>query len=162
MTLLKPTDVFPRTIVKPAGAGDLVLPDALAGDVGVVLFTRGSWCHHCNAQLRGFQRAHDKLRDAGTRVVSLSVADEATTLGLIATHGLSFPVGHSADAGALSASTGAFVDPRGGFLQATGFIVDHTGNVLLSVYSSGAIGRLTAEDVIGFIAHARAQKESAA
>ena len=162
MTMLKPNDTFPRTIVTPAGAGDLVLPTAFAGDFGVVLFTRGSWCPYCNAQLRGFQRAQHGLRDAGVRVVSLSVDDEASTLELIAKHGLTFPVGHSADAEALSAATGAFVDPRGGFLQATGFIVDPTGTVLLSVYSSGAIGRLVAEDVIGFIAHARAQKESAA
>jgi len=161
MTMLKPHDTFPRTIVTPAGAGDLVLPDAFAGDVGVVLFTRGSWCPYCNAQLQGFQVAQDALREAGVRVVSLSVDDEPTTLGLIAKHGLTFPVGHSADAEALSAATGAFVDPRGGFLQATGFIVEPGGRVLLSVYSSGAIGRLVAEDVVGFVTHVRAQKERA-
>ncbi len=162
MTRLKPQDTFPRMIVTPAGADELVLPDAFAGDFGVVLFTRGSWCPYCNAQLRGFQRAEHAFRDAGVRVASLSVDDEATTLGLIAKHGLTFPVGHSADADALSAATGAFVDPQGGYLQATGFIVEPGGTVLLSVFSSGAIGRLVAEDVLGLVAYVRGQQEGAA
>ncbi len=108
------------------------------------------------------QRAEHAFRDAGVRVASLSVDDEATTLGLIAKHGLTFPVGHSADADALSAATGAFVDPQGGYLQATGFIVEPGGTVLLSVFSSGAIGRLVAEDVLGLVAYVRGQQEGAA
>ena len=46
-------------------------------------------------------------------MVALSVDDEATTAELIAKHGLTFPVGHSADADAIADATGAFVDPDG-------------------------------------------------
>ncbi|MDT4978646.1 MAG: hypothetical protein QOG07_525, partial [Pseudonocardiales bacterium] len=80
-----------------------------------------------------------------------------TTAELIAKHGLTFPVGHSADAGTVSAAAGAFVDPEGGFLQSTGFVLDPSGNVVVSVYSSGAIGRLVPEDVIGLIRYLRDQ-----
>ena len=66
-------------------------------------------------------------------------------------HGLSFPVGHSADAGAIAALTGAFVNPEPAFLQSTGFVLDPSGRVLVSVYSSGAIGRLVPDDVIGLV-----------
>ena len=162
MTLLKPGDLFPTLTVTPAVGDDFVLPDGLAGHYGVVLFNRGSWCPYCNTQLRAFQRAQDSLAQAGARVVSLSVDDEATTLKLIAKHGLTFPVGHSADGAAVSAATGAFVDPQGGFLQATGFILDPDGKVLISVYSSGAIGRLAPDDVAGMITYLRAHAEGAA
>jgi peroxiredoxin len=88
-------------------------------------------------------------------VVALSVDDEPTTTALVAKHGLTFPVGHSADAAAVSAATGAFVDPAGGFLQSTGFVLDPASKVVVSVYSSGAIGRLVPEDVIGLIRYLR-------
>jgi peroxiredoxin len=127
------------------------LPDAFAGDFGVVLFVRGSWCPYCNAQLRAFQRAADSLAETGIKVAALSVDDEPTTAELIAKHGLTFPVGHSADARAISALTGAFVNPDPVYLQSTGFVLDPVGNVVVSVYSSGAIGRLVPEDVIGLV-----------
>jgi peroxiredoxin len=155
MTLLHPGDKFPALNVALPGDGRLELPDALAGHYGVVLFYRGSWCPYCNAQLRAFQRAADGLAGADARVVALSVDDEATTAALVARHGLEFPVGHGADARAVAEATGAFVDPGRGFLQSTGFVLDPAGQVVVSVYSSGAIGRLVPEDVVGLITYLR-------
>ena len=86
-----------------SAATHLALPDALAGDFGIVLFYRGSWCPYCNAQLRAFQRASESMAEVGAKVVARSVDDEATTAELVAKHGLTFPVGHSADAKAISA-----------------------------------------------------------
>jgi peroxiredoxin len=106
MTLLNPGDRFPALPLTPPGGATITLPDALAGEFGVVLFYRGSWCPYCNAQLRAFQRATGKLAEAGAKVVALSVDDEATTRELIAKHGLTFPVGHSADARAVAGATG--------------------------------------------------------
>ena len=57
-----------------------------AGDFGVVLFFRGSWCPYCNAQLRAFERASRALAEVGIRVVALSVDDAATTAALVAEH----------------------------------------------------------------------------
>lgn len=87
--------------------------------------------------------------------MALSVDDEAATRDLIARHGLRFPVGHSADAVAVADATGAFVNPGPPFLQSTGFVLDPDGRVILSVYSSGAIGRLVPQDVIGLIGYLR-------
>ena len=108
-------------------------------------------CPYCNAQLRAFQRASQALAEVGAKVVALSVDDEATTAELIAKHRLTFPVGHSADAAAIADATGAFVDPDGEFLQSSGFVLDPAGRVVVSVYSSGAIGRLVPEDVVGLV-----------
>ena len=155
MALLSPGDQFPALTVTLAGGGTLQLPDALAGHFGVILLYRGSWCPYCNAQLRVFQRAHDALAAVDARVVALSVDDEATTQALIAKHGLQFPVGHSADARAVAAATGAFVNDDPLYLQSTGFVLDLTGRVIVSVYSSGAIGRLVPDDVTGLVRYIR-------
>ena len=155
MPLLGPGATFPALSVTPPGGPSLTVPDALVGDFGVVLFFRGSWCPYCNAQLRAFQRAAGSLAETGIKVVALSVDDEATTAELIARHGLTFPVGHSADAAAVAGLTGAFVNPDPVFLQSTGFVLDPSGQVVVSVYSSGAIGRLVPEDVLGLVRYLR-------
>jgi peroxiredoxin len=160
-TLLNPGDQFPPVTVMLTGGNSLTLPEALAGGFGVVLFYRGSWCPYCNAQLRAFQRAADALAEVGGRVVALSVDDEPTTRELIAKHGLTFPVGHSADPRALAAGTGAFLNDEPPYLQSTGFVLNPEGRVVVSVYSSGAIGRLVPDDVAGLIRYLREHAASA-
>lgn len=98
MSLLHPGDTFPELMLTVPGGTTVTVPEAFAGQFGVVLFYRGAWCPYCNAQLRAFQRASATLADAGVQVVALSVDDEAATAGLIAEHGLTFPVGFGADA----------------------------------------------------------------
>jgi peroxiredoxin len=147
--LLHPGDRFPALTLALTGGGTLRLPDDLAGHFSVILCYRGSWCPYCNAQLRAFQRSLDHLTSLGVLVAALSVDDEATTKNLIAKHGLQFPIGHSADARHVAAVTGAFVNPDPAYLQSTGFILDPASRVVVSVYSSGAIGRLVPDDVIG-------------
>ena len=159
-TLLHPGGQFPALTVALPGGGTLRLPDDLAGHFGVILFYRGSWCPYCNAQLSAFQHSLDRLADISAQVAALSVDDEATTQDLIARHGLRFPVGHSADARAIAAATGAFVNDGPVYLQSTGFVLDPGGRVAVSVYSSGAIGRLVPEDVIGLIRYLREHTEA--
>ena len=151
MSALQPGDRFPTLTVQPVGGAAFDLPDALAGAYGVVLFYRGSWCPYCNAQLRAFQRMKGSLTELGIKVVALSVDDEDTTADLVAKHHLDFPVGYGADARKVAEVTGAFVNDDPLFLQSTGFVLDPEGRVLVSVYSSGAIGRLVPDDVTGFV-----------
>jgi peroxiredoxin len=151
MPLLEPGDHFPPITTTPVDGEAIDLPDALAGHFAVILFNRGAWCPFCNAQLRAFQRHSEKLDGLDVKVVSLSVDDEATARELIARHRLTFPVGHSADAAAIHEATGAFLNANPVFLQSTGFVLDPGGDVVVSVYSSGAIGRLVPEDVAGLV-----------
>jgi peroxiredoxin len=155
MPLLHPGDAFPALSLALPGGQALTVPEAFGGGFGVMLFYRGSWCPYCNAQLRAFQRASDTLAEIGARVAALSVDDEATTAALIAKHDLTFPVGFGADAFAVAGLTGAFVNPDPAYLQSTGFVLDPAGKVVVSVYSSGAIGRLVPEDVMGLIRYLR-------
>jgi peroxiredoxin len=155
MSRLDAGDPFPSITVTPVDGEPLQLPDAVAGKFAVILFYRGSWCPYCNAQLRAFQRAKEKLDGLDVAVIALSVDDEETTRQLVAKHGLEFPVGYDADADALAEATGAFVNPDPVYVQSTGFVLGPDGNVIVSVYSSGAIGRLVPEDVAGLIAYVR-------
>ncbi len=157
MTLLHPGDTFPDLDVSVVGGDSLSIPAAMAGGFGVVLFNRGAWCPFCTAQLRGFQRVKSDLDDLGATVVSLSVDDEPTAAEMVDKHKLTFLVGHSADAHKLSELTGAFINPDPLFVQATGFLLDPEGKVLLSAYSSGAIGRIVGEDALGMIRHVQGQ-----
>jgi peroxiredoxin len=155
LPVLNPGDPFPRMTINVPGGETLTVPDAFAGDFAALLFYRGAWCPYCNAQLRAFQRSGPALADAGIRVAALSVDDETATAELTAKHGLTFPVGYGADAPAVAALTGAFVNRDPVFLQSAGFLLDPAGNVVVSVYSSGAIGRLVPEDVIGLVRYLR-------
>ncbi|HTU76039.1 MAG TPA: redoxin domain-containing protein [Trebonia sp.] len=155
MPLLQPGDTFPELPLALPGGQVATVPEVFGDDFGVLLIYRGSWCPYCNAQLRAFQRATGTLAEVGVRVAALSVDDEATTAALIAKHGLTFPVGFGADAPAVAELTGAFVNPDPVYLQSTGFVLSPAGKVIVSVYSSGAIGRLVPEDVAGLIRYVR-------
>ena len=149
-------DEFPLlTITTPSGE-TLTLPEEFAGSFGVVLLYRGAFCPYCNAQLSGFARAASTLAELGVKVAALSVDDRATTAALIEKLRLPFAVGYGADADAIAEVTGAYVNDTPHHLQTTGFILEPKGRVITAVYSSGAIGRLVADDVVGFIRYLKA------
>ena len=161
MPLLNPGDPFPRLTISTTDGQELTIPGAFAGDFGVVLFYRGAWCPYCNAQLRAFERAGEALAAAGVKVAALSVDDKEATAALVGKHKLTFPVGYGAVAPAIASLTGAFVNPDPVYLQSTGFVLDPAGNVIVSVYSSGAIGRLVPDDVVGLVRYLREHAPSA-
>jgi hypothetical protein len=55
-------------------------------------------------------------------------------------------------------ATGAFVNADPVHLQSTGFVLDPGGNVVISVYSSGPIGRLVPEDVAGLVNYVKSKQ----
>jgi hypothetical protein len=44
------------------------------------------------------------------------------------------------------------------YLQSTAFVLDPDGNVVISVYSSGAIGRLVPEDIAGLVSYVKSKQ----
>ncbi len=144
---------FPSLQVQQVGGGTVSLPEGLAGSFGVVLIYRGAWCPYCNAQLSAFRRASDSLAEAGMKVVALSVDDEQTSAALVDKLRLGFPVGHSADADQVADQLGCYVNDEPHYLQSTGFVLAPDGTVVTAVYSSGAVGRLTPEDVVGLVTY---------
>lgn len=61
---------------------------------------------------------------------------------------LSYPVGFGLDPEAFASRFGAYYSDDSTYLHATGFLLDPKGLVDISVYSCGAIGRLTADDAL--------------
>ena len=157
MNRLQNGQFFPSLDIPAVAGGSIKIPQSLRGSYGVVLIYRGAWCPYCQAQLGGFQRASEKLADAGIKVVALSVDDEATTAGTIEKYRLRFPVGHSADADQVANLIGAYTNEAPRYLQSTGFLLDPDGRVLNAVYSSGPIGRLVPEDVIGVVTYLKSK-----
>jgi peroxiredoxin len=157
MLRLENGELFPSLEIPAVGGGTIAIPQSLRGSYGVVLIYRGAWCPYCQAQLAGFQRAGERLAEARIKVVALSVDDEATTQRTIEKYKLRFPVGHSANADRVAALTGAYTNEAPHYLQSTGFLLDPDGRVLNAVYSSGAIGRLVAEDVIGMVTYLKSK-----
>jgi peroxiredoxin len=151
---------FPELDVPAVGGGTISLPGDLAGSYGVILIYRGSWCPYCNAQLGAFSRALDTLSEVNAKVVALSVDDEDTSSELVAKRKLRFPVGHSADADEVATAMGAYVNDDPHYLQSTGVILTPDGTVSLAVYSSGAIGRLVPDDVVGYIKYVTEHPEA--
>jgi peroxiredoxin len=148
-------DLFPELAINAVGGGRISLPGDLAGSYGVVLVYRGSWCPYCNAQLAGFARAHAKLAELDIKVVALSVDDEPTSSALIDKLHLEFPVGYGANADCIAQALGAYTNHDPKYLQGTGFVLDPDSRVLIALYSSGAIGRLVADDVAGFVRYVK-------
>jgi peroxiredoxin len=126
----------------------------------VILFHRGSWCPYCNAQLAAFARAADKFAGEGIKVVSVSVDDREKSETLVERHKLGFPVAYGANARAVSAATGAFVNDDPVYLQATGFVLNPEGRIVTAVYSTGAIGRLLPDDVLGLVRYLKSSAKS--
>jgi peroxiredoxin len=153
-------DLLPNLDIDVVGGRALVIPRDLNGSYAVVLFYRGSWCPYCRAQLAAFSRASERLATAGITIVALSVDDEATSKALVDTLRLSFPVGFGADATHIAAVTGAYVAEGSAYLQSTGFVLDPRGRILTAVYSSGAIGRLVPDDVVGFVKYVDAHRDA--
>ena len=153
-------DAFPSLTFIRAGGGEIHLPGDLAGGFGVILFHRGSWCPYCNAQLAAFARAADKFGGEGIKVVSVSVDDREKSEALVEKHKLGFPVAYGADARAVSAATGAFVNDDPVCLQATGFVLNPEGRIVTAVYSTRAIGRLLPDDVLGFVRYLKSSAKN--
>ena len=153
MMRLQNGQTFPAFDVPTVGGGTISIPRSLQGSYGVVLIYRGAWCPYCQAQLAGFQGASEKLAQAGIKVVALSVDNEATTVGTVEKFKLSFPVGHSANAERVASVTGAYTNDSPRYLQTTDFLLAPDGKILNAVYSSGPLGRLVAEDVIGMVTY---------
>lgn len=151
MPRLKNGDPLPAVEFKTAGGNQFRLPEDLAGSFGVVLIYRGAWCPVCKSQLSGYVEAKSTLEELGIKVVALSVDDEATSAQFAKQIGAAFPIGYGADPDTIAAVTGAFTNPDPHYLQPTSFIVAPNGTVLSILYSSSAVGRLSAAEAIRFI-----------
>lgn len=160
MSFLRNGDPFPHLEMPAVAGGMLSLPRFAAGAFGVIIAYRGAWCPFCGTQLAGYASEKAALDELDVRVAAFSVDDEATTKEFAAKLNLSFPLGHSASADQVRDTLGAFINDSLRHLQPTAFILTPKSEVLASVYSSHAVGRLLASDVVKLVGFVRSRMGS--
>ncbi len=101
--------------------------------------------------MAAFEKAQERLRQEGITVVAASTDPLEKARETVAEHSLSYPVGYGLPLRETAATLGAFFDEKRGFLQATGFVVKPDGTIAVAQYSSGPIGRLVWQDVVGLV-----------
>lgn len=160
--LLDAGDLFPVLELTLTDGRRISLPTDLSAPYNVVLVNRGAWCPFCVAQLRTFQSGLARLAEEGIGVVSLSSDSRDEASALVAEHRLAFPVAYGASVDVVARALGVYYDPQPAHarphLQSAGFVLGPGGTVLLAVYSSGAIGRLVWQDVLGFVRYVKSHR----
>ena len=69
----------------------------------------------------------------------------------VADQGLPFPVGYGLPLEETARTLGAFYDAHRSVLHAAGFVVRPDRRIAVAQYSSGPIGRLVWQDVVGLV-----------
>lgn len=153
-------DDFPNIQLSLVDGRRLSVPGDLKQPFNVVLVNRGAWCPYCTAQLKAFQAGLTKLSAEGIGVVSFSVDPLETSRKLVRDNGLEFPIGYGASIDAIAEQLGVYYEPASeqmpSYFHSAGFVLGASGKVLTAVYSSGAIGRLVWQDVLGFLQYLKA------
>jgi len=75
----------------------------------------------------------------------------------VAELGLGMPIGYGLPLKDTAAVFGAFYEEKRGVLHATGFVVRPDRTIAVAQYSSGPIGRLVWQDVLGLVQHYKKQ-----
>ena len=101
--------------------------------------------------MAAFERAQDKLREEGISIVAASTDPADKAKETVSEHSLTVPVGYGLPLPQTAATFGAFYEERRGFLQATGFVVKPDKTLAVAQYSSGPIGRLVWQDILGLV-----------
>lgn len=161
--LLDTGDKFPDLQIKLTSGETTKATDAGKLNWKVILFYRGNWCPFCIAQLKSFQIGLDKLAAEDIGVVAISVDSLEQALETKEQTGAAFPIAYGIDFKEVAEKTGAFYDLNrptvAPYVHSTGFVIDPQDNVVISVYSSGAIGRLAWQDVLGLVKYLKSKSQ---
>jgi peroxiredoxin len=93
----------------------------------------------------------ETFESEGIRVMAASVDPLEKAKETAEKNSMTFPLGYGLDAAAVSRLTGAFYDRKKHYIHATGFILRPNNTVEVACYSTGTVGRLTAQDTLGLI-----------
>lgn len=99
----------------------------------------------------------ERFKGIGVGVVALSVDSDGDAQKMVDRHALTYPVLYGLDARKIVATIGGYLNEEPLYLHPSGFILRPNGTIVLLVQSSGAIGRLVAEDTVGLIGHYQQQ-----
>jgi peroxiredoxin len=101
--------------------------------------------------LAAFAKAQPRLQEEGIAVVAASTDPLEKARETVAEHSLPFPVGYGLPLKETAATLGAFYEEKRAILHSTGFLVKPDRTIAVAQYSSGPIGRLVWQDVVGLV-----------
>ena len=161
--ILDTGDIFPDLRLRTLDGSEIQIKTGLKNPWNVLLFYRGSWCPFCKAQLKSFQNGLERITAEGIGVLAISVDPLEKARETQKETGATFPIAYGVSVKETAEAVGAFYDAApthtAPYLQSTGFILGPDGKVAISVYSSGAIGRLTWQDVLAIVQHKKAARK---
>ncbi len=88
--------------------------------------------------------------------MALSVDSEEDAKKMVGRHKLTYPVIHGLDARETMATIGGYINEEPPYLHPSGLVLRPDRTIVMLVQSSGAIGRLVADDTIRLIQHYQA------
>lgn len=100
------------------------------------------------------------LKALNLAVMAASVDDEATARKTADALKLSYALAWGLDYKAVSRATGAYIEHERKILHATGFVLKPDLTIQVAAYSTGPIGRLTANDVSSVVRNARNREQT--
>ena len=101
--------------------------------------------------MAAFDRAQDKLSAEGISVLAASTDPLEKAKETASELSLTLPVGYGLPVKETAAALGAFYEERRGVLHATGFVIKPDRTIAVAQYSSGPIGRLVWQDILGLV-----------
>ena len=90
-------------------------------------------------------------------MVALSTDDDAHAALTVEQHHLTFPVGYGADGEKTAEVLKGYLNRQRGALESTNFLLRSDGTIEIAVYSSKVLGRLVADDVVGYVRHLKSR-----
>ena len=109
--------------------------------------------------MAAFARAQDTLRAEGITTFAASTDPLEKAQETVTEQGLPFPVGYGLPLQETARALGAFYDAQRSVLHATGFVVRPDRRITVAQYSSGPIGRLVWQDVVGLVGFYKKQAQ---
>ncbi len=97
--------------------------------------------------MAAYEEAKPELDELGVTVIAAS-ADSLDNAKEVAGDGLSFPMAYGVTRDQAEKFGAWWSDDRGGYIQPAEFLVGRGGVVLGSMYASGPVGRMGAQEVI--------------
>jgi peroxiredoxin len=109
--------------------------------------------------LADFQANIEKLTAANAAIVAASVDGREDAEKMALAEGVTFPLAFGLDALAVARALGSFYQAEDPYLHATGFMLHPDGTIARGVYSTGAVGRITADDCLRSISRYNQQRK---
>jgi len=110
--------------------------------------------------LADYQRLLNEFQKYDIGLIMASVEDKATCEALLARHGGDIPFAYGVDAEAMSTALGCYYDDSDKYMEATGFLLQPDGKLYLGAYSTGAVGRIRADNALSVVRYYQTEDAS--